>query len=84
MHGIKEVATPDGGTVEPLCVTVPEIAGHLRVTERFVWTLIARGDLESLIVGKRRVVLMATLKAYVDQLQDEERQLRKQVAKAGA
>lgn len=76
MHGISETSSPELGTTEPLCLSTAEVAEKLRVSERYVFTLIARDELVSFRSGKRRLIRMSDLCAYIDRLVEEDRVLR--------
>lgn len=53
----------------PLLVTVSEAARRLQVSDRHAWTMVARGDLASVLVGGRvRRVIASALDDYVGQL----------------
>ena len=53
----------------PLLVPVAEAARRLGVSDRHAWTLVARGDLASVLVGGRiRRVVASALDDYVDGL----------------
>ena len=53
-----------------LLLTVAEAAEALRVGERFTKTLIQRGDLRSLRLGKRRLIARRDLEEFVARLRD--------------
>lgn len=76
MHGTANLDAPADGRARDV-YPVPEVAERLAgVSERFVWSLIASGDLESIKVGHRRVVPAESLRAYIEKLRDDERQVR--------
>jgi uncharacterized membrane protein YgcG len=59
---------------------VPEVAVLLGgVTERYVWTLISTGALQSMTLGRRRVVAREDIDAFLLHLREQE-----QVARAAA
>lgn len=48
---------------------IPEAAEQLGgITERMLWTLVARGDIQSVKVGRRRMIPAAALDSYVTSL----------------
>jgi len=56
---------------------VPEIARLLGgVTERYVWKLLASGELPSFLLGKRRVVAREDIDAYIARLREDELKAR--------
>lgn len=50
------------------------------VGERYVWSLIATGELESFKSGRLRLVARKDLDSYIDKLRDEARRVREAVA----
>jgi hypothetical protein len=52
------------------------------LSRRYVYTLMDRGDLDTVPIGRRRMVPDTSLRAYVDRLHAEAKALRE--AKAGA
>jgi excisionase family DNA binding protein len=78
MHGSTREITPSGGSVpERIAHGVPEIAQLLGgVSERYVWTLIEAGDLESFTVGRRRMVRRTAIDEFIDRLTEDERKVR--------
>lgn len=67
---------PESGKVatvaEPISIGVPEIARRLSVTDRQVWSLISNRSLPSFKIGRRRLVEVADLHAYIKRLKAEE------------
>lgn len=53
---------------EPMLLTVPEAAAHLRLSRARVFELIASGDLPSLKLGGARRIRRDALLAYLDSL----------------
>jgi excisionase family DNA binding protein len=77
MHGTEATSTPaNGGMLARRVHSVPEVASLLGITERFVWTLIKDGDLESIKIGARRVVPIESIDAFIERRREEERQVR--------
>lgn len=65
----RNAEDPDASTPTRKLYPVPEVAKQLGgITERMVWTLIARGDLKSVRVGSRRLVTAEALDAFVKEL----------------
>lgn len=52
-------------TNQPLAVSLRTAAERLGVCERTVWTLVARGELVSRRIGRRRVIPVITLEAFL-------------------
>jgi len=77
MRGIETLTDPAAGTIAPLALTLAEVAEQLRVTERYVYMLVEREELPSFKSGKRRLIRMIDLMAYIDGLVEEERNLRR-------
>lgn len=66
-----------------LAYTVPEVAVLLGgVTERFVWKLLASGELPGFMLGGRRVVFHEDLDAMLRKLRDDELKARAMAADA--
>lgn len=89
MRGIKLQRAPIDGTdapepkpIEPLLYTYGECAEQLRCTERYIYMLVARGELQILRLGTSPRVRASDLQAYVDKLVEEERQLRSRAGSA--
>lgn len=62
---------------------VPEVAVLLGgVTERYIWKLIATGELPSFLLGKRRVVAREDLDDFVRKLRADELKARAMAAEA--
>jgi excisionase family DNA binding protein len=78
MHGTAEVGGPaDGRPPARKAYPVKEVAQLLAgVSERYVWHLIASGELEAVKVGGRRVVRAEALDAYLERLTEDERRVR--------
>ena len=55
------------------CLTQEEAAGELRVSLRMVERLVQSGELPSVKIGRRRVVLTAGMTAYLASLIREQR-----------
>ena len=54
--------------IEPLLLRASEAAAVLRVSERQIYRLVARGDLEQVHIGAAARIPMASLRAYVARL----------------
>lgn len=67
---------PERGNIpRRLVYTVPEVAQLLGgVTDRFVWSLVAAGELPSKKLGRRRVVEHDALQEFIAGLKAERRQ----------
>lgn len=77
MHGTEATGTPaNGGMLARRVHSVPEVASLLGITERFVWTLIKDGDLEAIKIGRRRVVPVESIDAFIERRREDERQVR--------
>ncbi len=57
--------------LDPLLVDVDEAARRLSLSRRSVQSLIYKGQLPSISVGRRRLVAVADLLAFVDGLRHE-------------
>jgi hypothetical protein len=55
----------------PRCLRIPDAAAYLSVTNWFMENLVREGTVRSFILGKRRVVDVRALDAYVDNLTTE-------------
>lgn len=54
------------------------------VTERYVWHLVAIGELESFTIGKRRMVRRTAIDEFIDRMVADERQVRAAAAQGVA
>jgi excisionase family DNA binding protein len=63
MSGPNERLTPD-----PLLVSINEATAMLGISRHQVYRLLDSGALECRYIGRRRLVLMASLRNYVDRL----------------
>lgn len=72
------VSPTDRGTIPHRDVhDVPEVAVLLGgISERYVWRLIADGELISFTVGRRRMVARTDLDAYIARMRQEAAQAR--------
>lgn len=52
----------------PIAEAAEQLGG---ITERMLWTLVARGDIKSVKVGRRRLIPAAALDSYVAGLEVE-------------
>lgn len=58
----------NGATVpemEPITLTVPEVAEALKVSQAMAWALVGRGEIPSFKVGRLRRVEMTELRRYM-------------------
>ena len=70
-----------GSVPERAAHPVPEVAELLGgVGERYVWKLIASGELTSFKSGRLRMVARKDIEAYIDRLREDELKLRAAVA----
>lgn len=68
-----------------LAYTVPEVAVLLGgVSERFVWKLLASGQLVGFDLGRRKVIYHEDLDAMLRKLRDDELKARAMAAEAAA
>lgn len=84
MHDTKPQTDPMHGSKlrkPSLSYTLAEAAEELRVTERFIYNLIERGDLISYMPGRKRLVSVESVKAYLKRLAKEEKALRERATK---
>lgn len=47
-------------------LTRREVANHLRVTTTTIDRLIAKGELESVLIGKRRIIPSNSMRQFID------------------
>lgn len=53
---------------DPRLVSIPDAAGMVAVSRSRVYELMAQGELESVKIGTRRLVVVSSIDAYVDRL----------------
>lgn len=53
--------------LDPLAVTISRTQQLLSVSRNTVYGLIARGEIASIKIGKRRLVILSSLKAFLEQ-----------------
>ena len=82
MNWTERRNSPTGGGIpERRAYNVPEVAQLLGgVTERYVWTLLSTGELESVKIGARRLVPTEALDAFLNRLRAEELKVREAAA----
>jgi excisionase family DNA binding protein len=68
-------ADGNGGGGEPLNISVPEAAHRLGIGKTKMWQLVHGGEVDSILIGTRRVVPVAALKDYNQRLLDAQRLL---------
>jgi len=59
--------------MERLLYPIPEAAARLGIGRTVLYEKIAAGEIESVVIGRRRLVADSALRAYVDRLQTEPR-----------
>ena len=52
----------------PVGLSVAEVAKRLSVSERHIHRLIRRGQLPSILIGRRRIILASAISAWLDGL----------------
>lgn len=52
--------------ISPLSVSVDESARLIGVARSMMYELLARGDLQSFKIGRRRLILVKDLEAFID------------------
>jgi len=52
-------------TTYPLAISVPEVAQLLGISQKHAWTYVMRGELPSFQLGRRRLVALADLYAFI-------------------
>lgn len=62
-------ASDTESTFEPLLLTVPEAAAIIRHSRSVLYKLMDSGEIRSVKVGRRRLILTEALHAYVDRLE---------------
>lgn len=77
MNGTPEHVVPTRDThrrtVDPLLYPVPDVAEALgKISNRHVYKLMDTGELESITIGRRRMVVAESMRAYVDRLRQEQ------------
>ena len=69
---MKEFASNGkGGDVDRLLLGIEDVQRALGIKRSMVFSLLQRGDLASTKIGRRRVVPVTALEAYVERLQAE-------------
>ena len=69
---MKEFASNGkGGDVDRLLLGIEDVQRALGVKRSMVFSLLQRGDLVSTRIGRRRLVPVTALEAYVERLQAE-------------
>jgi hypothetical protein len=56
------------GAVEPLAVEIPGVRRYVPVGRSTTYRLIGKGELETIHIGRRRLVTMRSIRALVDRL----------------
>lgn len=70
---MKELASNGkGGEVDRLLLSIEDVQRALGVKRSMVFSLLQRGDLASTKIGRRRLVPVTALEAYVERLQAEQ------------
>jgi excisionase family DNA binding protein len=85
MSGNAFMNFPNSGTIpDRLLYKVPEVAHLLGgVTERYVWTLLERGDLRSVKIGRLRLVKREDLQSFIAGLAADHDKTQDPAAAAG-
>jgi len=76
MHGSGTAISATGGSVDRLLYSVQEVAEALGVTDRYVRTLIAAGEIKSVRIGARRMIPVKDLNVWIDGLREAEEAAR--------
>jgi excisionase family DNA binding protein len=58
-------AAPEAPAVPRLALTVPEAAAAVGVSPRLVWGALSAGELRGVRVGRRRLILVEQLRAWL-------------------
>lgn len=58
-------------SMNPLSVGVDEAARMIGVARSMLYVLLARGEIESFKLGRRRLILVKTLEAYINRQAEE-------------
>ena len=70
---MKEFASNGkGGDVDRLLLGIEDVQRALGIKRSMVFSLLQRGDLASTKIGRRRLVRVTALEAYVERLQTEQ------------
>ncbi len=60
--------------MQPICITPEEAANVLGIGRTFVYELIANGRLESIKLGRRRLIPMEALERLIAELREQQHQ----------
>ncbi len=63
-------------TARPMLMSVEETARELGVTTRYVFKLIERNELDSIKLGRRRMIVASALTMWIERLIEENREQR--------
>jgi excisionase family DNA binding protein len=55
-----------GPSPEPLLVSERNAGGTLGVSARTVFNMVARGDLKAVRIGKRKLITVASIRAFIE------------------
>lgn len=82
MNGTERGTAPTHGSIpQRRAYNVPEVAVLLGgVTERYVWTLLSTGELESVKIGARRLIPAEAIDAFIARLRADEKRVRAEAA----
>ena len=69
---ITEVPIPAKPSITPRLLRITDAAHYLSATYTFVETLIREKAIPSVVVGKRHVIDVRDLDAYIENLKDEQ------------
>ena len=58
-------AAPEAPAVPRLALTVPEAAAAVGVSPRLVWGALSAGELRGIRLGRRRIILIEDLRAWL-------------------
>lgn len=71
MNGTPSTDSPAERTPEPRLLGVEVAAGVIGITKRELYRRIAAGDIESVTLGRRRLIPTVSIDAFVDRLRAE-------------
>ena len=54
-------------SIEPLLLSVPEAAAKLNIGRAFFYQMVARNEIATITLGRRRLVPVASLERFIEQ-----------------
>jgi excisionase family DNA binding protein len=63
---VQRLASASAASPAERAYRVPDVASQLSISEREVWDLVSSGELDSITIGRIRLVPAAALDAYIN------------------